>query len=47
MILLRLTSITIIPTASIMDFADILFATLAAMGEAIALPRISPPMASQ
>jgi hypothetical protein len=29
------------------DFAEILFETLAAMGEAIALPKIKPPIASQ
>src|SRR5690606_17519109 len=46
-ILLPLAKITIMPTASIIDFAEIRLETFAAMGDAIALPITSPHIASQ
>ena len=42
MIFFELARITIIPTATIMDFAEILLDTLAAMGDAMALPKTKP-----
>ena len=47
MILLELTKITMIPTATIMVLAEILFETLAAIGDAIALPITKPATAYQ
>src|SRR5690606_27964009 len=45
--LLKLTKITIMPTATIIDFAEMRLDTLAAMGDAAALPITRPHMASQ
>lgn len=45
--LLELAKITIMPTATIMDFAEIRLETLAAIGEAAALPITRPHIASQ
>ncbi len=45
--LFKLTITTIMPTATIMDLADILLETFAAIGDATALPITNPSMASQ